>query len=102
MHDRRAQPGREADRGRVEGVIVDNLVPSLTDGGVDGGESCLGRHQPFSGRTRGSVERGGKRIGIDRCVDHPHARQLGSGGGVKMNLVAPAHQAAREIGYERL
>jgi hypothetical protein len=46
MHNRRAQPRREADRGRVEGVIVDNVVSSLAYGGVDGGEGRLGLCQP--------------------------------------------------------
>ena len=102
MHYRRAQPSREADRGRVEGVIVDDVVSRLPYRGVDAGKRCLRDAQPVTRAPRGSVQRGGQRVGVDPRVDHLDARYVRSGRGVDLDLVASVHQTARQIGYERL
>ena len=43
MHHRRACRSRERDRGRIEGVIVDNVVRFPAHGVVDACEGPLGR-----------------------------------------------------------
>ena len=99
MHHRRAQSGREPDRGRVEGVIVDDVVSSLAARRRRrAAKAASAAAAPVGGWTGGSVQRGRQRAGIDACVDHRHARHLRSGSGVKVDLVAPVHEAAREIG----
>jgi len=48
------------------------------------------------------VERARQGLGIDSGVDHLDARDLRSGGGVDVDFVPPAGQAAGQIGHEGL
>ncbi len=102
VHYRRTQPSREADCGRVEGVIVDNVVSRLTYRCVDAGKRRLRHAQPVTRAPRCSVQRGGQRVGVNPRVDHLDARYLRSGRGIDPDLVASVHQTTRQIGQERL
>ena len=110
VHHRRLQRRREPDGGRVEGVIVDHVIPGHLHGRVGGGESGLGRRSrrwlglPWFARgwPERPVERARQRPGIDSGVDHLDPRDLRSSGGVDVHVVAPAGQAAGQIGHERL
>ena len=103
VHHRRAQCGGEPDRGRVEGVVVDDVVSVLAHSGVDA-RRTRSRPRPSSPSAgAGSpVERGAQRPVIDAGIDHRNARHLRSGGGVEVDLVTPADQPAREVGNEGL
>ena len=109
VHHRRLQRRREPDGGRVEGVIVDHVIPGRPHGRIGGGEGGLGRCRGWLGLLRFArgwpgrpVERARQRPGIDSGVDHLDPRDLRSGGGVDVHVVAPAGQAAGQIGHERL
>ena len=87
VHHRRLQRRREPDGGRVEGVIVDHVIPGYLHGRVGGGESGLGRRSRCFGLpwfARGwperPVERARQRPGIDSGVDHLDPRDLRSSG----------------------
>src|SRR5580704_248720 len=92
--------------GRVEGVIVDHVVPDHPDGRVRGGESGLGRRRRcrrrFARGWSGPVQRARQKPGIDSGVDHLDPRDLRSGGGVDVYLVPPPRQAEGQIGHECL
>ena len=117
MHHRLLQRGREPDGGRIEGMIVDHVIPGRLHGRIGGAESGLGRRwfalPPFAlplfafplfarGRAERPVERARQRPGVDPGVDHLDPRDLRTGGGVDVHIVAPAGQAAGQIGHERL
>src|SRR5580658_5915286 len=108
VHHGCLQHCREPDGGRVEGMIVDHVVLDHLHGQVGGGESGLG-----GGRRSGlfwlacrwperAVERSRQGLRIDSGVDYLDARDLRSGGGIDVHLVAPAGQPAGQVGHERL
>ena len=102
MHDRRVQSCGEADRGRVEGVIVDQVVTVLPDRGVGAGKGRLSRGRVAVRWAGGPVQGGHQGPRIDPGIDDRDPWYLRSGGRVHMDLVAPAGQAAGKIGHEGL
>jgi hypothetical protein len=102
VHHRRAKRGPERDGGRVEGMIVDDVVPDPPHLRINAGERRLGRCQIGRARSGRPVERGGERLRVDAGVDHLGPRYLRSGGGVDVDAVPPADQAARQVGHECL
>ncbi len=90
MNHRRVQRRREPDGGRVEGVIVDHVIPELPHAHISEGESALGRRwfRPFWPER--TVKRVRQRPGIDSGVDHLDPRDLRPGGGVNVDFVPPA------------
>ena len=102
MDHRSAQSGGEPDRGRVEGVVVDDVVSVLAHSRVDTGERALGRGRRAIGGAGSSIERGAQRPVVDSGVDDRNAWNLGSGRRVEVNLVTSTDKPAREIGNEGL
>src|SRR5262245_22823329 len=102
VHDGRAQRRRQADRGRVEGVVVHNVVSAFAYLLVDTSEGPLGNGRAGDGLARRPVKRGRQVAVIDSRVDDLDAPYRRSGGGVQVNVVAPPDQPARELGYEGL
>ena len=102
VHDWRIQSCGEGDRGRVEGVIVDQVVTVLPDRGVGAGKGRLSQGRVGVRRAGGPVQGGRQGPRIDAGVDDRDPWYLRSGGRVHVDLVAPAGQAARKIGHEGL
>ena len=102
MDHRSAQSGGEPDRGRVEGVVVDDVVLVLAHSGVDAGERALGRGRRAIGGAGSSIERGAQRPVVDSGVDDRNAWNVRSGGRVEVDLVTSADQPARKVGNEGL
>ena len=102
---RLVQRRREPDGGRVEGVIVDHVIPDLLHALIDAGESRLGGRRAGLGGSGGPgspVERARQRPGIDSGVDHLDPRDLRSRRSVDVHFVPPAGQTAGQIGHEGL
>src|SRR5262249_12159131 len=92
---------RQGHRRRVEGMVVNDFVAAFAHHLIDPLEGPSGSGRPGAG-ARWSVKRGRQLSVIDARVDHldpPHGR---SRGGIKLYLVAPADEPARELGHERL
>jgi hypothetical protein len=99
---RSAESGGEPDRGRVEGVVVDDVVLVLAHSRVDAGERALGRGRRTIGGAGSSIERGAQRPVVDSGVDNRNAWNLGSGRRVEVNFVTSADKPTREVGNEGL
>ena len=102
VHDWRIQSCGEDDRGRVEGVIVDQVVTVLPDRGVGAGKGRLGQGRVGARRAGGPVQGGGQGPRVDPGINDRDPWYLRSGGRVHVDRVAPAGQAPRKIGYEGL
>ena len=70
MHHGRAQSGSQADRGRVEGMVVDDVVAAIPRRVVDASESLRGDRRAADGAARWSVKGGRQGVVIDSRVDH--------------------------------
>ncbi len=102
VHDRRTQTCSEADSRGVEGMIVDDVVPRLPDGGVRRGKRRRGRARITARWAGGSVQGSCQRSRIDSGVDDRDSWYLRSGGRVNVDRMTSADQAARKIGHEGL
>ena len=102
VHHRRVQSCGQADGGRVEGVIVDQVIAVLPDCGVGPGKGRFSRGRVAVRRAAGPVQGGHQGSRIDPGIDDRDPWYLRAGGRVHVDLVAPAGQAAGKIGHEGL
>ena len=83
-------------------MIVDQVVAVLPDRAVGAGKGQLSRGRVGARRAGGPVQGGDQGPWIDPGINDRDPGYPRSGGRVHVDGVAPAGQAAREIGHEGL
>jgi hypothetical protein len=76
VHYGRGHDGGKTDRGRVEGMVVNDVVTVLADDVVDVGEGTLRDRGRAGGSPSSPIYRRGEVARIDSCIDHVHAQDL--------------------------